>query len=124
MAGEQLRAGASLRRQKPRRGSDAEASNVINLGTNHAMNAIATAPESNLDASTPEELFAVPFATPLNLDVLQTITSRSLALLGLIQGSGSSGSFPSHKQTMDALWLLEGQLNQLRQVLRSAETAL
>ena len=85
------------------------------------MNANANLPEINLDASTPEELFSLPFATPLNLDVLQTITARSVALLGLIQHSGFKGSFPSHKETMNALWLLESQLTQLQQLLHSAE---
>lgn len=122
MAREQLREGLGLRRQKPRRGSDAEASNVINFEVNHAMNAIAIAPENNLsDATTPEEVFAVPFRMPLNVDVMLTILSRSQALLRLIQGSGSGNAFPSHSDTMNGLWLLEGQLSQLQQLIRSVE---
>lgn len=84
------------------------------------MNAIAKPTESNSDAATPEELFILPTPTSLNVDVLQTIAARSLAVLGLIQFSGSTGRFPSHRETMNALWLLEGQLTQLSQLLNSA----
>lgn len=84
------------------------------------MNAIANTQDDNSDAVTPEDLFVIPQPTSLNLEVLQTITTRSLSLLGLIQQSGSSGYFHSHRQTMDSLWLLESQLVQLRQVLASA----
>lgn len=109
-------------KEKPRRGEIRQGFGVvINLEGNHMLNANAKLPEINLDASTPEELFSLPYATPLNLDVLQTINARSLSLLSLIQFSGGSGSFPSHKETMNALWLLEGQLTQLQQLLHSAE---
>lgn len=117
--------GASLKMKKPRRGESRQGFGVvINLEVNHQMNAIAITPENNLsDATTPEEVFAVPFRMPLNVDVMLTILSRSQALLHLIQSSGSGDAFLSHSDTMNGLWLLEGQLSQLQQLLRNAETA-
>lgn len=71
------------------------------------------------EASTPEELLVLPEKMPINLDVLMTISARSLALLTLIQQSGQSGAFPSHQVTMHALWALEGLLTQQQQMLRA-----
>lgn len=90
------------------------------------MNAKANPPEINLleDATTPEELFTIQPGIPLNVDVLQTSVTRLQALVGLlIFSGGTGGGFHSHKEAMAALWMMEGQLHQLEQVLESAGVA-
>ncbi|WP_405118732.1 hypothetical protein [Pseudomonas leptonychotis] len=86
------------------------------------MNAKANLPEINpADATLPEQLFTIQQGIPLNVDVLQTSVTRMQGLLGLLLYSGSDGKgFHSHSEVMSALWLMEGQLQQLGRVLESA----
>lgn len=89
------------------------------------MNAKANLPEINPDdATTPEALFTIQPGIPLNVEVLQTSVARLQGIVGLLLYSGSDGKcFHSHSEVMSALWLMEGQLHQLDQVLDSAGVA-
>lgn len=117
--------GGRLKERSPGRANAQGFGVVINLEGNHLMNAKATTPEINHeDATTPEALFTIPAGIPLNVDVLQTSVTRMQGLVGLLLYSGSDGkSFHSHSEVMSALWLMEGQLQQLDQVLESAGVA-
>lgn len=110
--------------KKPQRGNVRAFNNVINYEVNHMANNSAATPLHQATqrlVDTPEAAFIYnPAVDPLSIDdVMNCGLSRSLAVVRLLMGDiGAGGEFTHSAATItNALWMLEGQLEQLHSAM-------